>query len=100
VTGGGGNTGVQVKVDFTGPDITLTGLHDLSQSANESLTVSVSGSFIKYRWVLDGVQLPGETSSLTLYAKNLSPNRHELTVFVTNQGGVEYAKAMRFTVRN
>jgi hypothetical protein len=92
----GGKTGAQVRVSFTEPqDKTIT----VTQTPGTgSLTVSVSGSFSKYRWFLDGVLLPNETKdSLTLDVSGLSPRRHELTVFVTGEDGAEYAKALRFT---
>jgi hypothetical protein len=96
-----------VKVNFTGlpqnETINLIGDEDLDWSDNDSLTVSVvGGSFIGYRWVLDGdpASLPGETNYfLTLSAQDLSVKQHQLTVFVTTSGGVEYAKSVYFTVR-
>ena len=63
------------------------------------MLVSVSGSFDSYRWFLDGVELKNETgNSLTLDLGDLVLKRHELTVFVTGADGVEYAKALRFTL--
>jgi hypothetical protein len=94
------DTGALVTVNFTGPrDETIVLEEDkIFQPGEESLTVSVSGSFSAYRWFLDGVPLKGETeSSLSLDVKKLSSKRHELTVFVT-KGGVEYAKTLRFIV--
>jgi hypothetical protein len=91
-----------VKVNFTGlpqdETINLIVGQSLSWSANDSLTVSVSG-FSAYRWVLDGdtASPAGTSSSLTLYAGNLSVKQHELTVFVTS-GSAEYAKSVVFTV--
>ncbi|MDR2741314.1 MAG: fibronectin type III domain-containing protein, partial [Treponema sp.] len=91
-------TAAQVTVSFTEPkDETIT----VTQSQNDSgvLTVSVSGSFSSYRWFLDGVPVKDETeSSLTLDIGELAPKRHELTVFVTDEKSVQYAKALRFTV--
>jgi hypothetical protein len=94
----------KVTAGFTGlpqdETITLSGIQDLSKAANTQLIVSVSDSFSAYRWFLDGVLLPGEnTSSLTLNAAGLTIKRYELTVFVTS-GSVEYAKSVKFTVKN
>jgi predicted phage tail protein len=95
----------KVTVEFDGlpqdETITLNGTQDLSWSDNTQLTVSVSGgSFSAYRWVLDGdtASPVGTGSSLTLDARDLSVKRHELAVFVTTGGSVEYAKTVRFTV--
>jgi hypothetical protein len=94
----------QVKVQFTGlpQDETITlDMTDtsLSHAANIPITVTVSSSFIAYRWYLDGALISGETSdTLTGNTGNLTVKRHELTVFVTTSGGVEYAKAVTFTV--
>jgi hypothetical protein len=94
----------KVSVNFGGlpqdETITLSGVQNLSQAADDQLTASVSGSFTAYRWVLDGLVQIGKTgSSLTLEAGDLTVKQHELTVFVTT-GGVEYAKAVKFTVTN
>jgi uncharacterized repeat protein (TIGR02543 family) len=90
-----------ITAEFTGPrdeTITLSGVKDLSWSANTSLTVSVSGSYSAYRWALDGAILAGKTaSSLTLQAGNLSVKQHTLTAVVT-KNGVEYTKRVTFTV--
>jgi hypothetical protein len=93
-----------VTVEFDGmpqdKSIVLSGIKDLSQSANTQLTVSVSGSFTAYRWFLDGLLQTGKTtSSLTLNAADLTVKQYELTVFVTS-GNVEYAKSVTFTVTN
>ena len=94
----------QVNVSFGGKaedqTINLSGVEDLSQEDGDELTVTVNGSFTAYRWFLDGEALAGKTgSSLALKAADLAVKRHELTVFVT-AGGVEYAKAVKFTVTN
>jgi hypothetical protein len=95
----------RVDVNFTGlpqdETIILSGVQNLSRSAGAQLTVTVSGgTFTAYRWALDGEALASETgNSLTLDAGSLAVKRHELTVFVT-AGGVEYAKAVKFTVTN
>jgi hypothetical protein len=95
--------GALVKVNFTGlpqdETITLSEVQSLSWSANTPLTVSVSGSFSAYRWVLDGntASPVGTGSSFTLNAGALTVKRHEVTVFVTKDG-VEYAKSVSFTV--
>jgi hypothetical protein len=91
-----------VSVQFTGPqdeNITLTDVDAaaLSWTANTALTVSVSGSFTTYRWVLDDVERSETGSTLTLYVRNLAVKRHSLTVFVT-KNAVEYAKRVTFTV--
>ncbi|MDR2068764.1 MAG: fibronectin type III domain-containing protein [Spirochaetaceae bacterium] len=91
----------QVTVSFTGlpqdETIILNGTQNLSWSADTPITVSVGGSFTGYRWKLDNV-IQGETgNTFTRTAKQLSIKNHELTVFVTT-GGVEYAKAVTFTV--
>jgi chitodextrinase len=97
----------QVTVTFTAlpqdETITLTGGQNLSWSANDALTVAVSETFSAYRWVLDGdgsdPLVTGQTaSSLTLDAEDLTVKQHELTVFVTTGGSVEYAKRLIFTV--
>jgi methionine-rich copper-binding protein CopC len=91
-----------ITVDFSGlpqdETITLGSLSSPSWEANTPLTVSVNEPFAAYRWSLDGVAVPGETSSgLTLYAGNLEIKQHTLTVFV-KKNGIEYAKAVTFTV--
>ncbi|MDR2743439.1 MAG: Ig-like domain-containing protein [Treponema sp.] len=87
----------QVAVNFTGPRDETIDVYENRDSG--SLLVSVSDSFSHYRWFLDGVLLKNETSnSYTLDTEKFLPGRHELTVFVTGEDGVEYAKALRFTV--
>jgi quinol monooxygenase YgiN len=90
-----------IRVQFTGPqdetiDLIQTG-GPLSWTDNDSLNMSVNGSFTVYRWDLDGVTLPGTNNSLTLYARDLSIKQHRLTVFVT-KGGLEYTKVAIFKV--
>jgi hypothetical protein len=95
----------QVSVNFTGPAdeaITLTGVENtLSVAANTSITVSVTGAYIAYRWALDGEEIWEATDSfLTGDVGSLEVKRHTLTVFVTTSAGIEYAKRVTFTVTN
>jgi hypothetical protein len=94
-----------VSVEFTSlpqdEDIVLSSQDGLSWAADTALTVTVSGSFAAYRWVLDGVEQSGTGASLTLNAGSLAVRQHSLTVFVTkveNGTAVEYTKRVTFTV--
>jgi hypothetical protein len=71
---------------------------NISWKDNTAISLSVSGSWVSYQWFVDGVALPGETSStLAKHAQDFSLARHSISVRVLKDGNY-YSKTVSFTV--
>jgi hypothetical protein len=77
--------------------IELGAAQSLSMSANDTLTITVSG-FDTYQWYLDGKPLTGETNdTITLNAVDCRTGTHYLTVKVSKDGSA-YSKTVTFNI--
>jgi hypothetical protein len=95
-----GFTVVLRGIDEESIDLSRNTDNDLSKSSNDSLTVTVTGSYDSIRWYVDewGNQDQGTGSSYTIHSNGSIPvGLHRLTVVVV-KNGVPYSKELTFRV--
>jgi hypothetical protein len=81
-------------IDLTGPESSVLWL-------NGTITASVDNydnSITRINWYLDGVEVPGQTSALSLPACNYALGTHHLTVIATKNDDKSYSKTVDFTI--
>jgi uncharacterized protein YjdB len=99
VTVKAGNGFVISPPDFGDEAITLSSIPDLSKRANDTFTVTVTGSYKSIRWYEDS-QTYGDSisNSYRISASNFSVSTHFLTVVVETNGGKYFSKELPFRV--
>jgi hypothetical protein len=96
-------TGFIFQFSFVEPDsddISLSGGIRLSKTSNNSITISAgnAGSYSNFKWILEGGELPGKTSSsITLSAAAYDIGLYHLTVAAVKDG-IPYSREITFAV--
>ena len=99
---GGLDLGFTITNEITNETVTFTNTDNLTVAANNSLTVTVNGSYHSYTWLVDGEVMSEATgNSLTLQGINYTPGPHQILVIVRlSAGGIPYSQEIDFMVTN
>jgi len=80
-------------VTFSSSGITVVKGNTLSVSVNQT-------AYASYEWYVDGSQVSGSTSSVTIATSGLTAGLHSLMIVVTDSAGVSSSGSCRFQVTN